>query len=61
MNDQLPVILLVKEEKFRTVFEEEKPEINKQRGEIFKFMETYDFIQAVKEEDYEIWVPAGRN
>ena len=59
-NDQLPVILMVKEEKFRTVFEDEKPEINKQRGEIYKFIETFDFIQVVKEEDYEIWVPADR-
>jgi len=57
-NDQLPVILMVNEEKFRMVFEDEKPEISKQRGEIFKFMDTYDFIQVVKEEDHEIWVPA---
>lgn len=61
MNNQLPVILMVKEDKFRTVLEEEKPEINKQRSEIFKFIDTYDFIQAVKEEDYEIWVPACGN
>lgn len=59
-NGQLPVILMVDEEKFRTVFEDEKPEISKQRGEIHKFMEPYDFVQVVKEEDYEIWVPANR-
>jgi hypothetical protein len=59
-NGQLPVILLVKEEKFRTVYEEEKPEINRQREEMYKFIETFDFKQVVKEEDYEIWVPAGK-
>ena len=59
-NDQLPVILMVKEEKFRTVLEDEKPEINRQRGEIYKFIETFDFIRVVKEEDYEIWVPVDR-
>ncbi len=60
-NGQLPVILLVNEEKFRTVLEEEKPEIIKQRGEVYKFIDTFDFKQVVKEEDYEIWVPADRN
>jgi len=59
-NGQLPVILLVKEETFRTVYEEEKPEINRQREEMYKFIDKYDLRQVVKEEDYEIWVPAGR-
>ena len=57
-NDRLPVILLVKEELFRRVYEEEKPEIEKQRGEMYRFIDSYDYEQVVKQEDYEIWVPA---
>jgi hypothetical protein len=57
-NGRLPVILLVKEELFRRVYEEERPEIAKQRSEIYRFMDSYDYDPVVKKEDYEIWVPA---
>ena len=60
-NGRLPVILLVREELFRSVYEEEKPEIERQRGEMYKFIDTFDYDMAVKEKDYEIWVPAGPN
>jgi hypothetical protein len=59
-NNQLPVILMVKEEKYRTVAAEEKPEINRQRAEVYRFIETFDFIQVVKKADYEIWVPTDK-
>jgi hypothetical protein len=59
-NNQLPVILMVKEEKFRRVSADEKPEINRQRAEVYRFIETFDFIQVVKKADYEIWVPTDK-
>ena len=58
---KLPVILIVNEEIFRTVFEEEKDEMKKQHEEIYKFINSFDYTRAVKAENHEIWVPADRN
>ena len=58
---QLPVILIAEEELFRTVYEEEKAEIQRQQEEINKFIGAHDYRQVVKKEHYEIWVPADRN
>jgi hypothetical protein len=55
---ELPVILMVDEALFRNIHEEEIPVINEQRGEIRRFMDSFDYEQVVREEKYEIWVPA---
>jgi hypothetical protein len=57
-HQQLPVILMVNEDLFRNVYEEEIPEINKQRGEMHRFIDSFDYEQVVRHEKYEIWVPA---
>ena len=55
------MILIAEEELFRTVYEEEKAEIQRQQEEINKFIGAHDYRQVVKKEHYEIWVPADRN
>jgi hypothetical protein len=55
---QLPVILIAREALFRTVYEDEMPEIRRQREEIHQFIGAHDYRQVVKKENYEIWVPA---
>ena len=56
-HKKLPVILIVNEEIFRTVFEEEKDEMILQHEEIYKFINSFDYQRVVKAENHEIWVP----
>jgi hypothetical protein len=56
---RLPVVLMVDEGLFRTVYEEEKPEIKRQEEEIYQFMQNHGYSRVVEKDDYEIWVPAG--
>jgi hypothetical protein len=56
-HKKLPVILIVNEEIFRTVYEEEKDEMKLQHEEIYKFITSYNYQRVVKTENHEIWVP----
>jgi hypothetical protein len=58
IHQQLPVILMVDEALFRTVYEEEIPVIDEQRGEIHRFMDQFLYTPVISRENYEIWVPA---
>ena len=56
-HKKLPVILIVNEEIFRTVYKEEKDEMIIQHEEIYKFINSFDYQRVVKAENHEIWVP----
>ena len=57
-HNKLPVILIVNEEIFRTVYKEEKDEMLLQQEEVYKFITSFDYQRVVKAENHEIWVPA---
>ena len=56
-HKKLPVILIVNEEIFRRVYEEEKDEMLLQQEEVYKFITSFDYQRVVKSENHEIWVP----
>jgi hypothetical protein len=60
-HNKLPVILIVNEEIFTTMPDEELAEMKIQQEEIYKFINSFDYNRVMKAENHEIWVPGDRN
>jgi hypothetical protein len=60
-HNKLPVILILNEEIFRAMPEDELAEMKMQQEEIYKFINSFDYTRAMKAENHEIWVPGDRN